>query len=83
MNRLSLFFFLFAIPLAFATSERPNVILIFTDDQGFGDVGFHGNAEFKTPHLGWLASKSAEFIHFYVQPLCSPTRAALLTGRYP
>ena len=83
MNRLSLFFFLFAIPLAFATSERPNVILIFTDDQGFGDVGFHGNAELKTPHLGRLASESAEFIHFYVQPLCSPTRAALLTGRYP
>ena len=66
-----------------AASERPNVILILTDDQGFGDVGFHGNTELKTPHLDRLASESAEFTNFYVQPLCTPTRAALLTGRYP
>lgn len=66
-----------------ASTERPNVILIMTDDQGFGDVGFHGNAELKTPHLDRLASESAEFTNFYVQPLCTPTRAALLTGRYP
>ena len=66
-----------------AASESPHVILILTDDQGFGDVGFHGNTELKTPHLDRLASESAEFTNFYVQPLCTPTRAALLTGRYP
>jgi len=66
-----------------ASKKRPNVILVLTDDQGFGDVGFHGNAALKTPHLDRLASESAEFTQFYVQPLCTPTRAALLTGRYP
>ena len=64
-------------------ANRPNVILIMTDDQGFGDVGFHGNTELNTPHLDRLASESAELTNFYVQPLCTPTRAALLTGRYP
>ncbi len=66
-----------------ASAKRPNIILIMTDDQGFGDVGFHGNSELKTPNLDRLASESAEFTNFYVQPLCTPTRAALLTGRYP
>ena len=65
------------------SAKRPNIILIMTDDQGFGDVGFHGNTELSTPHLDRLASESAEFTNFYVQPLCTPTRAALLTGRYP
>jgi len=65
------------------SDNRPNVILIITDDQGFGDVGFHGNTALNTPHLDRLASQSAEFTNFYVQPLCTPTRAALLTGRYP
>ncbi len=65
------------------SAKRPNIILIMTDDQGFGDVGFHGNDELSTPNLDRLASESAEFTNFYVQPLCTPTRAALLTGRYP
>lgn len=65
------------------SAKRPNVILVLTDDQGFGDVGFHGNRELNTPHLDRLARESAEFTQFYVQPLCTPTRAALLTGRYP
>jgi len=65
------------------SAKRPNIILVMTDDQGFGDVGFHGNTELSTPHLDRLASESAEFTNFYVQPLCTPTRAALLTGRYP
>ncbi len=66
-----------------ASTKRPNVILVLTDDQGFGDVGFHGNRDLSTPHLDRLASESAEFTQFHVQPLCTPTRAALLTGRYP
>jgi arylsulfatase A-like enzyme len=60
----------------------PNVILIMTDDQGWGDVGFHGNPLLKTPHLDRLASQSVELTQFYVSPVCSPTRASLLTGRY-
>lgn len=62
--------------------RRPNVILIMTDDQGWGDVGFHGNRRLKTPHLDRLAEQSVELTHFYVCPVCSPTRASLMTGRY-
>lgn len=63
-------------------SVRPNVLLILTDDQGWGDVGFHGNDSIDTPNLDWLASQSVEFTQFYVSPVCAPTRASLLTGRY-
>jgi arylsulfatase A-like enzyme len=62
--------------------SRPNVILILTDDQGWGDVGFHGNPHLKTPHLDALAAQSVELTQFYVSPVCSPTRASLMTGRY-
>lgn len=70
-------------PLIISATEKPNVILILTDDLGYGDVGFHGNTELRTPNLDHLAKESAEFTNFYVQPLCTPTRAALITGRYP
>lgn len=63
-------------------SERPNVILIMTDDQGYGDVGFHGNDIIKTPHIDRFAAENIEFTRFYVCPTCAPTRAGLLTGRY-
>jgi arylsulfatase A len=62
--------------------DRPNVILIMTDDQGYGEVGCHGNNMIKTPTLDRLADQSIEFTHFYCYPCCSPTRAGLLTGRY-
>ena len=62
----------------------PNVILIMSDDQGWGDVGFNGNAEVKTPNLDALAADGVKFDRFYaVSPLCSPTRGSCLTGRYP
>ncbi len=64
------------------TSCRPNVILIITDDQGYGDLGFHGNPKIHTPHLDRLARESVQFQTFYVSPVCSPTRASLMTGRY-
>jgi arylsulfatase A-like enzyme len=63
--------------------KRPNVLLIVTDDQGYGDLGFHGNPQIKTPRLDGLARESAWFRSFYVSPVCSPTRASLMTGRYP
>lgn len=61
---------------------RPNVILIMTDDQGWGDLGFNGNKNINTPNIDRLADSGVVFDRFYVCPVCSPTRAELLTGRY-
>jgi arylsulfatase A-like enzyme len=61
---------------------RPNVVLIVADDQGYGDVGWNGNARLKTPRLDRLAREGAVVPRFYVSPVCAPTRASLLTGRY-
>lgn len=65
-----------------ASQEHPNVILIITDDQGYGDLGCHGNPLIRTPHLDRLHAQSTRLTNFHVDPLCSPTRAALMTGRY-
>jgi len=62
--------------------SRPNVVLIMTDDQGYGDLGCHGNPVIKTPHIDHLYRESVRFSRFFVSPTCSPTRAALLTGRH-
>ncbi|MFO0847568.1 MAG: arylsulfatase [Gemmataceae bacterium] len=64
-------------------ADRPNVVLILADDLGRNDCGFMGGTQIKTPHLDRLAKAGAVLDAFYVQPVCSPTRAALLTGRYP
>jgi arylsulfatase A-like enzyme len=63
-------------------AARPNILFILADDLGWGDVGFHGG-EIKTPQLDALAASGARLEQFYVQPVCTPTRAALMTGRYP
>jgi arylsulfatase A-like enzyme len=63
--------------------QRPHILYIIADDLGWKDVGFHGSAEIKTPNLDKLAAESARLERFYVQPMCTPTRAALMTGRYP
>lgn len=65
-----------------ASDPRPNVVLIMTDDQGLGDLGFSGNPIVRTPRLDGLARESARLPYFYVSPVCAPTRASLLTGRY-
>jgi arylsulfatase A-like enzyme len=62
---------------------RPNVVIIVADDMGFADVGFNGCTDIKTPNLDRLAASGVRLDQFYVQPVCSPTRAALMTGRYP
>src|SRR5688572_6691227 len=61
---------------------RPNIIFILTDDQGFADIGYHGS-DIQTPHLDRLADSGVKLEQFYVQPVCTPTRAALMTGLYP
>ncbi|MFY0625818.1 MAG: arylsulfatase [Reichenbachiella sp.] len=61
--------------------ERPNVILIMTDDQGYGDVGFHGNTIVKTPRLDLFAEQAVELTNFHTGTTCTPTRAGLMTGR--
>lgn len=66
-----------------AATERPNILLIMTDDQGYGDLACHGNELIDTPVLDRLASESIRFDRFFVCPYCTPTRAALMTGRYP
>ena len=63
-------------------ARRPNVILVMTDDQGYGDVGAHGNSMINTPNLDRLHGQSVRLTDYHVDPTCSPTRSALLTGRY-
>ncbi len=61
---------------------RPNIIVVITDDQGYGDVGVHGNPEIRTPNLDQLHGQSVRLTDYHVDPTCAPTRSALLTGRY-
>jgi len=65
-----------------AQIKHPNVIILLSDDQGWGDLSLNGNKNIQTPNIDRLAQKGARFKHFFVQPVCSPTRAELLTGRY-
>jgi arylsulfatase A-like enzyme len=65
-----------------AADAKPNILYIVADDLGWKDVGFHGS-DIKTPNLDALAAKGAKLEAFYAQPMCTPTRAALMTGRYP
>ncbi|MDA0709934.1 MAG: arylsulfatase [bacterium] len=64
------------------SSKKPNVVFVITDDQGYGDLGCHGNDTLQTPHIDHLYSESLRFTNFHVGPTCAPTRAGLLTGRY-
>ena len=77
---------LFAVTVLLASGatagERPNVVILVADDLGWGDVSFHGSP-IKTPNLDRLTAEGVELSRFYVCPVCSPTRAGLMTGRYP
>jgi arylsulfatase A-like enzyme len=81
MRRLYLSVFLFLAPLL-AASSPPNVVVILTDDQGWGDLSLHGNPSLETPHLDKLAHSGARLNRFYVSPVCAPTRASFLTGKF-
>ncbi len=70
-------------PASAAAGSAPHIVYIVVDDAGYADVGFNGAADIKTPNLDALATEGARLEQFYTQPMCSPTRAALMTGRYP
>ncbi len=79
---------LLAIPLTVSAAEslegsKPNIILVITDDQGYAPVGAHGHPWIKTPNMDKLFATSTRFDRFLVSPTCSPTRAAIMTGRHP
>lgn len=69
--------------LGIAAERPPNIVLIFTDDQGYQDVGCFGSPDIRTPCLDSMASEGMKFTSFYAQPVCGPSRAALMTGCYP
>ncbi|MGI9552637.1 MAG: sulfatase-like hydrolase/transferase, partial [Aurantibacter sp.] len=62
--------------------KKPNIILIMADDQGWGDLSSSGNTDINTPNIDAIAINGTSFENFYVQPVCSPTRAELLTARH-
>lgn len=63
--------------------DRPNILIMMSDDQGYGDIGSHGNPHLKTPNMEAIGKQGVEMTHFFAYPNCSASRAALLTGRYP
>lgn len=80
---LSLALVLGTLHLAAAEAPRPNVVFFLIDDLGYADCGFNGGEEIRTPEIDALAKGGAVIESHYVQPVCSPTRSALVTGRYP
>ena len=81
-----LFFFIIPIILLSCNNnlenKNPNVIIVITDDQGYGDIAYNGNKKIITPNLDKFANESLRFNNFHVSPVCAPTRSSLLTGRY-
>ncbi|MBT6153102.1 MAG: sulfatase [Planctomycetaceae bacterium] len=69
--------------VAAESAARPNIVVIFTDDQGYGDLGCYGSETIRTPRIDRLAKEGTRFTSFYAQVVCGPSRSALLTGRYP
>lgn len=63
-------------------ARRPNIVLIVADDQGYGDLSLHGNPHLKTPNIDSIGTSGVQFTQFHVNPVCSPTRSSLMTGRY-
>ena len=86
MNTRKFLLMILAFGLSFASMAQknihPNVILIITDDQGYGDLGISGNSLIKTPIIDRFAKQSLRFNDFHVSPVCAPTRSSLMTGRY-
>src|SRR6056300_366882 len=71
------------LPGLLAATDKPNIVLVITDDQGYGPVGRHGHPWIQTPNLDRLYDTSTHLTRFLVSPTCAPTRSALMTGRHP
>ena len=71
-----------ALPAVSFAAAKPNVVIVITDDQGYGDLAFTGNPAIKTPNIDKLRSEGTLLNNFHVDPTCAPTRSALMTGRY-
>jgi len=78
--KVGLLMSLLATHAAIAAPDKPNVIIVLTDDQGYGDIGAHGHPFLKTPNLDKLHAESIRFKDFHIAPMCSPTRGQLMTG---
>lgn len=65
-----------------SNKKQPNIVFVLSDDQGYADVGYHGVSGIKTPNIDALAADGIKLENYYVQPMCSPTRTSLLSGRY-
>jgi arylsulfatase A-like enzyme len=74
---------LFLLCSSAAAADKPNILIVFTDDQGYADLACYGNEKNKTPRLDQLAKEGTRFTSFYSQTVCGPSRSALLTGRHP
>jgi arylsulfatase A-like enzyme len=84
LHPLTLFFCCIALHTQAAETPRPNVLLIMADDQGWGDTGYNGHPQLRTPELDKLAASGLRLDHFYTAHFnCSPTRASVMTGRHP
>jgi arylsulfatase A-like enzyme len=81
-NMRKTFSLLYLLFCSLFLSAKPNVVVFLTDDQGWGDLSLNGNLDLSTPNVDSLARDGASFDRFYVCPVCSPTRAEFLTGRY-
>ena len=75
--------FLLLLCSSAAAADKPNILIVFTDDQGYGDLACYGNEKNNTPRLDQLAKEGTRFTSFYSQTVCGPSRSALLTGRHP
>src|SRR4051812_48427128 len=74
--------FTFLVVVSVPAAQRPNIILVMTDDQGYGDLGWTGNPVVRTPNIDRFATEAVRFTDFHVSPTCAPTRSALMTGRH-
>jgi len=81
--RYALLFSWLCFNLCAQAAKQPDIVFFLIDDLGYADCGFNGGKEIKTPNIDRLAQSGAIIENHYVQPVCSPTRSTLLTGRYP
>lgn len=84
MLRISSIFLLYFLSFQSFAAEKPNIVIIYADDLGYGDLGCHGHPTIRTPNIDRMAAEGMRFTQFYsAAEVCTPSRAALLTGRYP